>query len=385
MKIQGRDLFVGLFVLGAIGVLFYFSILTRGSDVGETVSVVAYFDDVQLLEKKSPVTVGGVLVGYVEDVRPEEAGPETFRVTVEFGMRKDVAARLKQGTTASIEAQSFLGGKFLKIAPVFDGADLETDGKGRPIVGTLPGGGPFAAVVNDVMGRLDPVLIQAQQLLVRLNDVVLTKENTDSLFTLVNSTRGTMDELKTTLADVKQRFMREGGTADKVDALLKRADDTLVDLDAKMSPLFEKASGTLTNLDKTLARADKTLGKAGDLVETTKTTVTRLDGDLRPRMNRLLEQSTTTMEKVQRRIDPTFDNLDGTLVTAQDLMSDQDLRGAFYEMRLTLQELRLLARSLRANPSQLIFGGPGDTEGKIVEPSDEKGRRLSGRARRYGY
>ena len=75
-----------------------------------------------------------------------------------------------------------------------------------------------------------------------------------------------------------------------------------------------------------------------------------------------------------------------SLVKVDGLVTNEDLVGALYELRLTLQETKLLMNSLRSDPSQIIFGGPGDSI--LLRPreqKDETGERAAGRAKPYDY
>ena len=91
---------VGLFVLGAVLILFYLS-LSIGSlrlDRDRYHFYKAYFDDVGGLEVKDPVKVAGVDVGWVSDIRPPEDGKAmiVFRVKKDHKLAQNAYAMVRQ-------------------------------------------------------------------------------------------------------------------------------------------------------------------------------------------------------------------------------------------------------------------------------------------------
>jgi phospholipid/cholesterol/gamma-HCH transport system substrate-binding protein len=115
---------VGLFGIGAFGILLYLSIsigIFSGyrSKPGRTLAT--YFNNVSGLEVRSHVKVAGVHVGSIEKISLE-------RGLAKVVIRLDKDVELHEGSTAEIKTEGFLGEKFLDINPGPTGSPLLKEG-----------------------------------------------------------------------------------------------------------------------------------------------------------------------------------------------------------------------------------------------------------------
>lgn len=114
---------VGLFVVGGLCVLLYFS-LRYGSESfsqGDSFTAVARFSNIGGLTKGAPVTVAGVPVGSVEKLTLGQ----DFCALVELRLSK--GTRIPADSSASIRSRGLLGDKYVAISPG-PGDDLLREG-----------------------------------------------------------------------------------------------------------------------------------------------------------------------------------------------------------------------------------------------------------------
>lgn len=105
---------VGLFVLVGLAAVVYLTVkLGAGALVGsDTYPLEARFANTGGLNKGSTVTIGGVRVGRVEEIRLD---PSDFSAIVEMNVLQGV--RLPADTMASIKTSGLIGDKFVALAP----------------------------------------------------------------------------------------------------------------------------------------------------------------------------------------------------------------------------------------------------------------------------
>ena len=69
-------------------------------------------------------------------------------------------------------------------------------------------------------------------------------------------------------------------------------------------------------------------------------------------------------------------------MSADDLLNAKELYATLYEARRLMQEMQLLVISLRADPSQIVWGGPGADE-EAEKAKDKTSQRNGGRGAPY--
>lgn len=162
---------VGLFLLGSICIFFYLS-FTIGSmrlDRDRYYPYRAYFDDIGGLEKKDPVKIAGVQVGWVENIKLSKEG----MAEITFLVHKQ--NRLAKNARAMIRQEGLLGNKFLEIDP----GDSQTG-----IL--LPGGAlgfptPAPPTIGDVIYKFGDIASSIQAIATSLQSVIATQEGKENL------------------------------------------------------------------------------------------------------------------------------------------------------------------------------------------------------------
>lgn len=96
----------------------------RATTVGGGLSLTAAFDRVDGLSPGADVRIGGVKVGSVTDMRID---PQTFLAQLTLNVRSDL--RLPRDSSAEIQSEGLLGGRYVGIVP--GGADAVLENGGR--------------------------------------------------------------------------------------------------------------------------------------------------------------------------------------------------------------------------------------------------------------
>jgi len=129
MQIRKLEFWVGSFILAGMAALFIlaFKVADTSFNSGRDNYVLyAKFDNVGSLKVRSPVKVGGVLVGRVTAIRLDERDmvPE-----VEMSLDSSVG-QFSESTSASILTAGLLGEQYIGLQPgfVMDDTDMLEDG-----------------------------------------------------------------------------------------------------------------------------------------------------------------------------------------------------------------------------------------------------------------
>jgi ABC-type transporter Mla subunit MlaD len=381
MRFPVSELVTGLFVVIAIAVAVSLAIANSG-DHGTPVECVADFEDVALLEEGNQVAVNGHPVGAVETIENVAiAGPDgvpELRVRVKFTIAAETMKVLRQGSYAQIDQASFLGSKFLKIVPNTSGDELPRV-DGRVSFNTQLHFDMFATLAK-FEKKIDDLIGPAKTLLENLNQKVVAFD---------------MDGINQLVVDADTTMTKASVLLDDADEILKRTDESVngaEGLIAELKKLTRDSDDLIKQLQNDLTevkeRGFKTLDGVDDLVGTSRDAIANLDRRLQEETLTEVKDTLDGAQDLMRSVDDKLATLTGatttTLANADNLLTDQNLYGTMVEARNALRELKLLMLSLRANPAQVIFGGPGEIEGG-ASPTirDRQQEFLSGRGRRY--
>ena len=116
MNTRTVEIWVGIFVAAGIAALFMLAMkvsnLSAYTD-DDGYEITARFDDASGLKVRSPVTMAGVTLGRVTDIRFDNNGYQAV-VTMQIESRYD---RLPDGTSANIYTAGLLGEKYVGLLP----------------------------------------------------------------------------------------------------------------------------------------------------------------------------------------------------------------------------------------------------------------------------
>lgn len=144
MRTRIIEIVVGLFIVAAIGALFFLAIKVSGlSDETDKPSykVTASFQNAGGLTLRAKVTMAGVVIGRVTDIHLD---PETLKAKVTLSIHNDVN-EITTDSVASILTAGLLGEKYIGIVP---GADETFLKEGDEITDTQS-----SLVLEDLIGK----------------------------------------------------------------------------------------------------------------------------------------------------------------------------------------------------------------------------------------
>jgi len=117
MKNRGiLEFWVGLFVVAGVAALGFLAFKVgsfSGSEFNETYKLTAKFNNIGGLTTKAPVSLAGVRIGRVSNIRID---PKTYDAVVEMSIDKQYD-NLPMDTSASILTQGLLGAQFVGLQP----------------------------------------------------------------------------------------------------------------------------------------------------------------------------------------------------------------------------------------------------------------------------
>ena len=115
MQMRTIEIVVGTFLLAGLISLAILAIRVSGFTVNpdqQTYTVIAKFDNIGGLVVRSKVSIAGVIVGTVTDIRLDQ---KTFMAKVVMNIDSEVN-EISSDTTAAILTEGLLGGKFIGLS-----------------------------------------------------------------------------------------------------------------------------------------------------------------------------------------------------------------------------------------------------------------------------
>jgi phospholipid/cholesterol/gamma-HCH transport system substrate-binding protein len=185
------------------------AILTIGREQGlfrDRVSFMTSFPNATGLSAGSPVRFIGVQVGIVKKVSlPEEVG--AGRVDVELGIDRDVRARIREGTTATLKNLTYLSGeKYVELKP--GGADQALLEEGAYIQSPRSEIQKLIAQSQTIATNIEDISVQFKDILASLNagESVLSQLIKDPEFgqQMVSEITATLANLNSVVARIER-------------------------------------------------------------------------------------------------------------------------------------------------------------------------------------
>lgn len=139
------EIFVGLFVLLALVAMLVLALRVSGLtdlDSGRGYEVIAEFDNIGGLKIGAPLSIAGVKVGEVDEIRLD---PETFRAEVVMEIYSPTT-KIPTDSSASILTAGILGAQYVGLTPGFSDDNL----KNRQTIKTTHS----ALVLENLIGQL---------------------------------------------------------------------------------------------------------------------------------------------------------------------------------------------------------------------------------------
>lgn len=370
MEYRTTDIRTGLFVAFSIlaaTVLIFLMGGIRGA-FRDAQEIKFRFPNIRLLERESPVTIGGFRVGEVIDVaRVETTGPDGKKQNeVEVTMAIDRSVRVCANASAMVRQDGFLGPKFVALDP----GNGKTMHDGSTILA-----GTTEVTLSDLMADVQRPLDKVGKILDEIYALFQDEE-------ITGTARGLFEESNLTIRRVREVSLPKleslagkiEGTIDRlggklgttVGDLSARVDDTLADVRTLTKELTARSRET----KPVVAKVGKTLDGLNQAITDARTLV----ADLR----RTVKQTDANLGRVTDGVVKVTDGVDRVLTD-----NNRNLFVMIRKLRDTATVLERVARKVQGNPSVLFWGDDEAVPPTVSTPDDDL-RRDTGRAKRYG-
>jgi len=342
MEYRTTDIRTGLFItftLVAATVLIFLMGGVRGA-FRDAREIQVLFDNVRLLEREAPVTLGGFRVGEVASISrievTEPGGKKGYKVVVKMSVDRDLD--LRSDARAMVKTDGFLGGKFVALTPGVNPMPL-VEGKAIP--------GSAEINVADLMAMVETPIQRLDGILKALEGFSTNQRNLDNV-------EGILSETHEILNGIREK------TLPRAEGILAVVQDTLRNANAKMDHIGDKVEATLDTGTRTVQ----------ELGDTVRKRVGKLDG--------VLEEAMAVLGEVRTGVNRVAGSADRILTD-----NNRNLYLTLRNLRDATAELDRLMRKLRADPSVVIWGDDEKVEPAAL-PRDPKDIRTNGKASRYG-
>lgn len=258
-----RTLRIGLLVAAALAILMV-TILSLGQEQRFWEGRVQYeihFARAGGLQKGAPVSLTGVNVGSVDDMRfPSD--PDARYIQVLIDVREDAAARIREDSVASIRTYGLLGDRYIELSA------------GSPDAPPLQPGGLVKAIdpmdIEAVLGRSGDIVTNVVEVTASLKDVLQSIQRGEGLLGAMLRNRelgeGTIEDLRRTMDNVQQTTR----SLDEILARVRRGEGLLGQLTTQTKEsgeLLARFNRTVTALEGFARRLDSERGMLGRLLD----------------------------------------------------------------------------------------------------------------------
>ncbi len=254
------------------------------------------YTNVEGLVKSAPVTLNGLAIGKVNDIKINETDGS---VVVELQITSDFP--ISSTSAAVLYEPGFIGGKQIAIEPDFKNKTLAEDGQELPGELKLSLTASIQEKLVPLQAKFETVLVEVEKLLQGVNSVLDKKSQ---------------DNLKVTLAELSKTMVEIHAASANVNTILI---DNKSDLKGVVTN-FKKVSTDFANISDSLSKAD--LGKT-------------------------VKSFNTSLAKV----DAILLDLEAGKGSAGKLLKDEAL---YSNLKSTTKEMELLLQDVRLFPTRYI-------------------------------
>ncbi len=267
MKIS-REVKTALLVLsGIVLLIFGFNYLKGRNLLGSSRTFYTEYVNVEGLTPSMPVTISGLVIGKVSDIKLKEDGSAKLKVSLLI----DSDYEFSKNSKAELYETGLIGGKAVAIVPAFDGA--ENAKSGDNLRGSVKAG--LSELVNQKLTPLQEdlgaTLRSADSLLRNINDVFDEKSKAN-LRTSIAGLNGAIEQfrvsaksLNTLLTDDKSKLNTSLLHVEKISSNFSKVSDSLAN--ANIGKTINNLESTLNNFNKILTNIEKGKGSMGKLVK----------------------------------------------------------------------------------------------------------------------
>ncbi|CAA0243559.1 MlaD family protein [Tenacibaculum maritimum] len=225
------------------------------------------YNTIQGLNEASLVTINGMQVGKVIDIKfnpnPEKRG----KLIVEIALDNDF--QFSKNSVAKIYSASLMGGQNLAIIPKYEGEMAES---GDTLKGEVESD-IFSSVgekLNPIQAKLENVLVEADSLLIGLNQILDAKSRKSlsrsvlALETTISDVKGTLGGVKSIVDDSKNNLRATLSNAKKITDDFSKISEDLTK--ANLGSTVKQLEETIAGVNELLANMKKGKGTLGKLM-----------------------------------------------------------------------------------------------------------------------
>jgi phospholipid/cholesterol/gamma-HCH transport system substrate-binding protein len=299
MESRREQVFVGVFVLIATGLMIFTVFALTGAFSGSDKTLHARFANAAGLEAGASVRyAGGAKIGHVTKTEIDPTDPSLIELT--FTVQKDLP--VKTDSKVAIMSFSPLGDNHLEIKP------------GTPKAPIAPSGTFLTAVpyvgFNDLTEQINALAPQAKELIANLNErVIQLKTTIDRIDDLINDQNranvsasladlhGMLQEnrpaIRSTLKNVNEASVKIGPLIDQLHTAVQQASDTLKHVDELIAENRGDVRENIKQLRVVLARVTELTGKLNETLDSNSDNIDQLLLNLRDVSQNLKEFTDT--------------------------------------------------------------------------------------------
>ena len=266
---MSKELKTGIVVLLIIALFFWGFNFLKGQNLFEANARHFFieYNNIQGLQRSSPVSINGLEVGKVADIHFNEKEGKRGSLVVEIILENDF--QFSKKSIAKIYSSSLLGGQSLAIIPNYEGAlavskdtlkgEVESD-----IFSTV------GEKLNPLQAKLENVIVSADSLFLGVNQV-LNKKTRESLNRSVKNLEYTISGVRKTVASVNQ--LLDSTSVDLKETVrntkyitenLSKVSDTIAN--SNIGGIMRRAEQTLVSVNSLLDGIDKGKGSLGKFI-----------------------------------------------------------------------------------------------------------------------
>jgi len=264
-----RELKTGIVAVSVIALFVWGFNFMKGLNLfdGPSTTYLTEYDNVQGLSTTSVVTINGVEVGKVIDIKFNKELEKRGHLIVEFSVETDFEFSKK--SIAKIYSASLMGGKSLAIVPSYEG-DIAKPGD--VLQGEIESD-IFSSVtekLNPLQAKVENVIASADSLMTGLTDVLDTnsRKNLKQSIARLNNTIANFENISKSVDKlIIENEKKLGNTLANAEVMtrnLGKLSDTLVN--ANLGVTVQNLETTIKNLNKILVNVEAGNGTLGKLL-----------------------------------------------------------------------------------------------------------------------
>jgi len=263
-----KEIKVGILTIAALALFIFGYKYLKGNNLLESDRVFfAVYENVEGLAKSAPVTINGLQVGNIDDIRFMD---KNGRLLVKFHVDSDF--EFSEDSQAQVYSTGLIGGKALAIVPNYS-SNLGPAKSGDTLNGGQKQGLP-QEVLDEFLplkDKLERAVVDIDSFVVDLNKVVSPELGDQLSSTMSNLERSSADvglavaEVKRILGDNREGIKRTIENLDKTSENFAKLSDTLSRI--RIAATVQKLENTVSEIEELMASVNNGEGSLGKLLK----------------------------------------------------------------------------------------------------------------------